>query len=106
MVTALFAAYPSIQRPLQSIVPDRRATRQLALRGVSNFAQSSPKHTSPPGLNSNSTTLPDQAVQSIDSPVTVLGGNLLDRAPFLVDDLFQIIICHGVIVDSDLLRAC
>ena len=43
MAMALFAAYLSIQRPLQCIVPDERATRQLALRGVSNFAQSSPK---------------------------------------------------------------
>jgi len=38
--TALFAAYLSIQRPLQCIVPDKRAARQLALRGLSNFAQS------------------------------------------------------------------
>jgi hypothetical protein len=43
MAAALFAAYLSIQRCLQSIVPDKRATRQLALQGVSNFAQSSPK---------------------------------------------------------------
>jgi hypothetical protein len=43
MATALSAEYLGIQRPLQSIVPDERATRQLALRGVSNFAQSSPK---------------------------------------------------------------
>jgi hypothetical protein len=43
MATALFAAYLSIQRPLQCIVPDKRATRQLALRGLSNFARSSPK---------------------------------------------------------------
>jgi VanZ family protein len=43
MATALFAACLSIQRPLQCIVPDKRATRQLALRGVSNFAQSPPK---------------------------------------------------------------
>jgi hypothetical protein len=57
-------------------------------------------------LNSNSTTLLNQAVPSINSPVAALGGNLLDDAPFLVDDLFQIIICRGVIVDSDLLRAC
>jgi hypothetical protein len=57
-------------------------------------------------LNSNSTTLLDQAVPSIDSPVTVSGGNLLEDAPFSADDLFQIIICHGVIVDSDLLRSC
>ena len=76
MATALFAEYLSIQRPLQCIVPDKPATRQLALWGVSNFAQ-----------------------------VTVLGGNLLDHAPFLADDLFQIIICHGVIVDSHLLRS-
>ena len=41
MAMALFAAYLSIQRPLQCIVPDERATRQLASRGVSNFAQSS-----------------------------------------------------------------
>jgi hypothetical protein len=33
---------PSIQRRLQGIVPDKRAPR-LALRGVSDFAQSSPK---------------------------------------------------------------
>ena len=58
------------------------------------------------GLNSNSTTLLDQAVPSIDSPVTVSGGNLLDDTPFSTDDLFQIIIRHGVIVDSDLLRSC
>jgi hypothetical protein len=84
-------------------------TRQLAVWDVSNFAQSSPKFKRAIvvlGLNSNSTTLPDQAVQSLDSPVTVLGWNLLDHAPFLADDLFQIIICHGVIVDGHLLRAC
>jgi len=51
-------------------------------------------------------TLPDQAVQSLDPPVTVLGGNLLDYAAFSADDLLQIIICYGVIVDSDLLRSC
>jgi hypothetical protein len=33
MAMALFAAYQSIQRRLQSIVPDKRATAQLALRG-------------------------------------------------------------------------
>jgi len=58
-----------------------------------------------PDLNSSSMTLPDQAVQSLDPPVTVLGGNLLDYAAFSADDLLQIIICYGVIVDSDLLRA-
>ena len=42
MATALFAEYLSIQRPLQCIVPDERATRQLALWGVSNFALFSP----------------------------------------------------------------
>jgi hypothetical protein len=41
MATAFFAAYLSIQRRLQNIVPNKRATRQLALRRVSNFAQSS-----------------------------------------------------------------
>ena len=104
MTTALSAG---IQRPLQCIVPDERATRQLALWGVSNFALlSSSARCVVLGLNSNSTTLLGQAVPSIDSPVAVLGGNLLDDAPFLADDLFQIIICNGVIVDSDLLRAC
>jgi hypothetical protein len=107
MATALFAEYLSIQRPLQCIVPDERATRQLALWGVSNFALlSSSARCVVLGLNSNSTTLLGQAVPSIDSPVAVLGGNLLDDAPFLADDLFQIIICNGGIVDSDLLRAC
>ena len=47
----------------------------------------------------------EQAVQSLDPPVTVLGGNLLDHAPFLADDLFEAIICHGVIVDRHLLRS-
>jgi hypothetical protein len=42
-------------------------------------------------------------VQSRDPPMIVLGGNLPDHAPFLADDLFQIIICHCLIVDSDLL---
>jgi hypothetical protein len=41
MATAFFAAYLSVQRRLQNIVPNKRATRQLALRRVSNFAQSS-----------------------------------------------------------------
>jgi hypothetical protein len=53
-------------------------------------------------LNSSPTTLLDRAVQSIDSPV---GGNLFDPAPFLADDLFQIIICHCIIVDNDLPRS-
>jgi hypothetical protein len=44
--------------------------------------------------------LPDQGAQSIDPPVTVLGGKLLGGAAFLADDLFQIIIFHCVIVDS------
>jgi hypothetical protein len=91
MATALFAEYLSIQRPLQCIVPDKPATRQLALWGVSNFAQSSPKFKRAiprPDLVRSSMTLPDQAVQSIDAPVTVLGGNLQDHAPFLADDLF------------------
>ena len=105
MVTALFAAYLSIQRPLQSIVPDKRNPPTCIAR-CEQFRSIFTQAYVTLGLNSNSTTLPDQAVQSIDSPVTVLGGNLLDRAPLLVDDLFQIIICHGVIVDSDLLRAC
>jgi hypothetical protein len=43
MSTALFAAYLSIQRRLQCIVPDKRATPNLNCGGVSNFAQSSPK---------------------------------------------------------------
>src|ERR1019366_6879560 len=43
MATALFAAYLSIQRRLQCIVPDKRATPNLNCGGVSNFAQSSPK---------------------------------------------------------------
>jgi hypothetical protein len=50
----------------------------------SNFAQSSPefkREIRVPGL-SNSTTLPDQVVQSIDSPMIVVGGNLLSYAPF------------------------
>jgi len=33
----------STQRPLRCIVPDMRATRQLALRGVSQFARSRPE---------------------------------------------------------------
>jgi hypothetical protein len=41
MATAFFAAYLNIQRRLQNIVPNKRATRQLASRRVSNFAQSS-----------------------------------------------------------------
>jgi hypothetical protein len=41
MATALFAAYLNIQRRLQDNVPDKRATRQLALRSVCDFAQSS-----------------------------------------------------------------
>jgi len=52
----------SIQRRLQSIVPDKRATPQLALRGVSNFAQCSPgfkRAIRRPGLNSSSMTLPN-----------------------------------------------
>jgi hypothetical protein len=36
----------------------------------------------------------------------VLGGSLLDYAPFSADDLLRIIIGYGVIVDRDLLRAC
>jgi hypothetical protein len=43
LMAALFAAYLGIQRLLQCMVPDNRATRQPALWGVSNFAQSSPK---------------------------------------------------------------
>jgi hypothetical protein len=43
MAMALFAAYQSIQQRLQSNVPDKRATPQLALRGMSNSAQSSHK---------------------------------------------------------------
>jgi hypothetical protein len=43
MAMALFAAYQIIQHRLQGIVPDKHATPQLALRGVSNSAQSSPK---------------------------------------------------------------
>jgi hypothetical protein len=31
---------------------------------------------------SSSTALPDQVVQSIDSPMIVVGGNLLSYAPF------------------------
>jgi hypothetical protein len=42
MAAGIIAAYLSIQRRLQSIVPDKRATPQLALRGVSNFAQCLP----------------------------------------------------------------
>jgi hypothetical protein len=34
---ALFAAYQSIQQRLQSIVPDKRATPQLAFRGCEQF---------------------------------------------------------------------
>ena len=41
--TALFAAYPSIQRTHQWVVPEKRATRQLALWCVSNFVQPSLK---------------------------------------------------------------
>jgi hypothetical protein len=37
MAMALFAAYLSIQRRLQSIVPNKRATPQLALRGCEQF---------------------------------------------------------------------
>jgi hypothetical protein len=40
MAMALFAAYQSIQQRLQSIVPYKRATPQLALRDVSNSAWS------------------------------------------------------------------
>jgi hypothetical protein len=48
MAMALFAAYQSIQQRLQSIVPDKRATPILALRGCEQFrsvfnCQSSPK---------------------------------------------------------------
>jgi len=37
MATALFAACLSIQQPLQCIVPDKRASRQFALRGYEQF---------------------------------------------------------------------
>jgi hypothetical protein len=37
MATALSAEYLSIQRPLQCIVPDERATRQLAFAGCEQF---------------------------------------------------------------------
>jgi hypothetical protein len=37
MAMALFAVYQSIQQGLQSIVPDKRATPQLALRGREQF---------------------------------------------------------------------
>jgi hypothetical protein len=93
MTTALLAEYLSVQRPLGFIVPDKRETRQLALWGVSNFAQSPPKFKRAirrPWLEQQLDNAADQAVQSIDSPVTVLGGNLPGHAPFLADDLFQI----------------
>jgi hypothetical protein len=57
-------------------------------------------------LNGNATALLDQAVPSIDSPATMSGRNLPDDAPFSADDLFQIVICHSSIVDSDLRRSC
>ena len=70
MATALFAGCPSIQRPVQCIVPDERAIRQFALWGMSNFALFSAaleRAMRCPRLERDSTTLPDRAVPSIDA---------------------------------------